>query len=68
MFQQGLGQQAVTPSCAGVRCVRVGCGHHVQHWRAALVSVFRSKGSSPRIGKLGTRVGICRAERDCSVL
>ena len=31
MFQQGPGEQTVTPSCAGVRCVCVGCSHDVQH-------------------------------------
>ena len=50
MFQQGLGEQAVTPSCAGVRCVPVGCGHHVQHCRAALVSVSGGRGVPSQSG------------------
>ena len=52
MFQQGLGEEAVTSSCAGVRCVRVGCGHHVQHCPAALVSVKGARGVLSESGSL----------------
>ena len=65
MFQQGLGEQAVTPSCALCTCwVWSPCATLPGSFSLSI----RSKGRSLTIGKFGTRVGIRRAERDCSVL